>query len=174
MDFSQLLKTVCPWIGAAIGGPLGSMAVTLGAEALGISDKTADGIKAAIAGATPESLLALKKADQDFAARMKELGFKSEADLEGIAAGDRANARGMQTSLRSRIPAILSILVTVGFFGLLAGMMTGVLKVTDNQALLIMIGSLASGWGMVMAFWFGTTHDSGRKTEMLAQAEPLK
>jgi hypothetical protein len=112
-------------------------------------------------------MLALKKADQDFAVQMQALGFKQLTDLESIAAGDRKDARDLLKSTRSWVPAALSILVTVGFFSLLLGMLLGVLRVSDSQALLMMLGSLGTGWGMVMAFWFGTTHDSGRKTEML-------
>jgi hypothetical protein len=80
----------------------------------------------------------------------------------------------MQKNLRSNIPALLSILVTGGYFGILVGMMVGWLKVSDSQALLLMLGSLSTAWGMVMAFWFGTTSDSGRKTELLALTPPVK
>jgi hypothetical protein len=92
--------------------------------------------------------------------------------MEAIAAGDRASARNMQTSKPSLVPAMLSVGVTVGYFGILVGMMVGVLNVSDSQALLLMLGSLSTAWGMVMAFWFGTTRDSGRKTELLAQSAP--
>jgi hypothetical protein len=173
MDISKLLGVVCPWIGAAIGGPLGSMAVTAAASALGLSDKTTDALKTALSGATPEQMLALKKADADFALQMQALGFKQASDLETIAAADRKDARAMQVSVRSHVPAALSIGVTVGYFGILIGMMTGTLKVSDSQALLIMLGSLTTAWGAVMAFWFGTTRGSSDKNVLLAQSMPL-
>jgi len=173
MDWMNIVKTVAPWIGTALGGPLGGMAVEAAANALGISDKTTDAVKQALAGVTPDQMLALKKADQDFALQMQTLGFKQITDLEAIAAGDRKDARAMQISLRSKVPAWLSFLVTIGYFGVLIGMMTGALKVSDSQALLIMLGSLSTAWGVVMAFWFGTTADSGRKTELLAQSTPI-
>ena len=169
MDFTTLIKTVAPWIGTALGGPLGGMAVEAASNALGLSSKTTDTIKQALSGATPEQMLALKNADNDFALKMQALGFKEVTDLEAIAAGDRKDARDMQKTTRSVMPAVLSTVVTVGFLSLLTGMMLGVLKVSDNQALLIILGSLGTGWGAVMQFWFGTTHDSGRKTDMLAK-----
>lgn len=174
MDWQSIIKTVAPWIATALGGPLGGLAVDAAANAFGLTEKTTDAVKAAIAGATPEQMLALKKADQDFQVTMQQLGFKQIADLEAIAAGDRKDARDMQKATRSNVPAILSIGVTLGYFMILAGMMTGFLKVSDSQALLIMLGSLGTGWGMVMAFWFGTTHDSGRKTELLAKLPAIK
>lgn len=175
MDFTQLLKTVAPWIGTALGGPLGGMAVQAAAEALGISDKTVDAVKQALSGATPEQLLALKQADQSFSLQMQELGFKQLADMEAMAAGDRKDARALQSATRSIVPAMLSGIVTLGYFGILVGLLKGWLAVTnDSQALLLMLGSLSTGWGVVMAFWFGTTAASGRKTELLAQAPALK
>lgn len=173
MDFTAILKTVAPWIGTALGGPLGGMAVEAAANALGLSDKTTEAVKTAIAGASPEQMLALKKADQDFALQMQALGFKQITDLEAIAAADRKDARAMQVATRSPMPAILSFVVTVGFLGLLTGMMLGVLHVSDSQALLLMLGALGAAFGAVMQFWFGTTHDSGRKTDMIAKGGPV-
>lgn len=170
MDFTTILKTVAPWIGTALGGPLGGMAVEAAANALGLGAKTTDALKQALSGATPEQMLALKQADQQFQIQMQALGFKQITDLEAIAAGDRKDARAMQVANRSLVPAGLSVLVTVGYFGILIGMMTGKLEVSDQQVMLMMLGSLTTAWGVVMAFWFGTTADSGRKTELLAQA----
>lgn len=173
MDWKALVGTVAPWLGTALGGPLGGMAVEAIGGALGLQEKTVDSVKQALAGVTAEQMLAIKNADQAFAVRMQELGFKQVTDLENIAAADRKDARDMQRTVRSPIPAILSILVTSGYFGVLVGMMVGWLKVSDSQALLLMLGSLGTAWGMVMAFWFGTTSDSGRKTELIAQANPV-
>lgn len=173
MDFTKLLATVAPWIGGALGGPLGSMAVEAAANALGLTDKTTDAIKTALGGATPEQMLALKQADQAFSLQMQALGFKQITDLEALAAGDRKDARAMQVSKPSYVPAALSTLVTAGYFGILLGIMRGWLVIDDSQALLLMLGSLTTAWGAVMAYWFGTTRDSGRKTELLAQAPAL-
>ena len=170
MDFTKLLATVAPWIGTAIGGPLGGLAITAAANALGLTDKTTDALKTALGGATPEQMLALKQADQAFSVQMQALGFKQISDLEALAAGDRKDARAMQVSKPSHVPAALSTLVTAGYFGILLGIMRGWLVIDDSQALLLMLGSLTTAWGAVMAYWFGTTRDSGRKTELLAQS----
>jgi len=167
MDWTSIVKTVAPWIGTALGGPLGGMAVGAIADALGVSEKTTDAVKQALSGATPEQMLGLKKADQEFALRMQELGFKQVTDLEAIAAGDRKDARDLLKTTRAKTPAVLSFVVTIGYFGILLGMLSKWLNVSDSQALLLMLGSLSTAWGMVMAFWFGTTHESGRKTDII-------
>jgi len=174
MDFTTIIKTVAPWIGTALGGPLGGLAVEAAASALGVSTKTTDAVKQALSGVTPEQMLALKQADQNFAVQMQALGFKQITDLEAIAAGDRKDARDLLKTTRSWVPAALSGGVTVGYFAILIGLMTGVMQVSDSQAMLLMLGSLTTAWGVVMAFWFGTTADSGRKTELLAQSNPPK
>lgn len=174
MDLSDILKKAAPWLAAAAAGPAGlaGMAIKTAAEVLGASDETTDAVTAALAGATPEQMAALKQADNDFKARMQELGLKSIADMEALAVADRKDARAMQITKPSPMPALLSGLVTLGYFAILIGMMTGWLKVSDSQALLIMLGSLGTAWGMVMAFWFGTTSGSARKTDLLAQSAP--
>ena len=174
MDFTAIIKTVAPWIGTALGGPLGGMAVEAAAAAFGLSDKTADAVKQAIGGATPEQLLSLKNADQAFSLQMQALGFKQVTDLEALAAGDRRDARLMQTSTRSWVPAALSVIITFGFLGLLTGMMTGYMKAEDNQAMLLMLGALGVAFGQVINFWLGSTSESSRKTELLAQAPAVK
>lgn len=174
MEWSSIIKTVAPWIGSALGGPLGGMAVEAAASALGLGDKTVDAVKQALSGATPEQMLALKTADQAFALQMQALGFKQVADIEAISASDRKDARGMQITTRSYMPALLSTIITIGFLGLLTGMMTGALKAEDNQAMLIMLGALGVAFGQVTNYWLGSTSESGRKTEMLAAAEPIK
>lgn len=176
MDFGDIIKTVAPWLAAASAGPVGiaGMAIKKLSETLGASSETVEAVTQAIAGATPEQLQALKKADQDFQIQMQALGFKQVSDLEAIAASDRKSARDMQIAIRSKMPAILSVLVTVGYFGILTGMMTKTLQLADSQALLLMLGSLTTAWGMVMAFWFGTTRASEVKTELLAKAPAVK
>lgn len=87
-DWSKLLQTVAPWIGAAAAGNVpalvGMAAKTIG-DAIG-KPVTADvsSIGAAIAGATPEQMLAIKQADNDFALNMQKLGFEHAEHLEQI------------------------------------------------------------------------------------------
>ena len=174
MDISLILKTVCPWIASAIAGPFGGMAVSAVADALGLSDKTEAAIKTAISGATPEQMLALKNADQAFALQMQELGYNNIETLAALAVDNTKDARDMQKVTRSVVPAILSVLITVGFFGILLGMLSGKLTATDNQALLIMLGALGAAWGAVVNYWFGSSAEIGRKSDLLAQAPPVK
>ena len=173
MDFTAIIKTVAPWIGTALGGPLGGMAVEAAANALGLSDKTTEAVKTAIAGASPEQMLALKKADQDFALSMQALGFKQITDLEAIAAGDRKDARAMQAATHSIMPALLTSFVVGAFTTTLVLLLSYDVPATNRDIVVYMIGQLSGGFTSALAFWLGTTRDSARKTEMLHNSVPV-
>lgn len=171
-DFVDIIKTVAPWIGTALGGPLGGMALDAAAGALGLSAKTTDALKTAISGATPEQMLALKQADQDFQLKMQALGYDHIEKLEALAVDDRKDARAMEVATHSRVPPFLAIAITFGFFGVLIGMMGGWLTVADNQALLLMLGSLGTAWTGIVMYYFGSSAGSARKDELAAGAPP--
>ena len=77
----------------------------------------------------------------------------------------------MQTNTHSFIPPVLAIMVTIGFFGILYGLMTEQFKTSD--ALLLMLGSLGTAWTGVIAFYFGSSAGSQAKDAMLHKSTPL-
>ena len=89
-DWKSLVRTVAPGLATALGGPLAGMATQAVSNAiLGKPDGTEEELSKALQGATPETLAAIKKADQEFSIKMKEL----DVDVIKISAGDVANAR---------------------------------------------------------------------------------
>ena len=93
MKLGGLLKNivgaVAPTLGTALGGPMGGMAANMIAEVLGVPN-TPKAIEKAIAEATPEQMLELKKAEQEFEVKMKEL----EVDVFKLETEDIQDARG--------------------------------------------------------------------------------
>lgn len=164
-DWKGFVKTVAPGIATALGGPLAGIAVKTIGDALGMDAPTEEKIATALQGATPEDMLKLKTAEQDFQVKMKSL----DIDLEKIAGDDRKSARDMQTATHSVIPGYLAALVTIGFFGILVGLMLGVLKTDDNNELLILLGALSTSWGAVVNFYFGSSAGSEAKNLLLAR-----
>ena len=71
----------------------------------------------------------------------------------------------------SFVPAVLSVSVTLSVFGVIVAFMMGV-DVSDNPVAMQLFGSLTTGWGTVMAYWFGTTRSSNEKNALLAQSIP--
>ena len=170
MDFSKIggiIGAVAPTIATALGGPLAGMATKFVSNALfGHQDGTADDIQTALLNPSGDQLAALKKIDADFKTQMKSL----DIDLERIAAGDRDSARQMQMATKSWLPETLAIMVTIGFFGIIAYIIKFGLPESGNEAVLLLLGSLGTAWGGVMAFYFGSSAGSQKKTEALTAA----
>ena len=157
------LSQILPTIGTIIGGPLGGMAVDAAGKALGLSDATKESITKVLQSGnlTAEQMSALKKADADLAIRLKEL----DIDASKIAAEDRASARRMATDTGSWAPAVLAVCITIGFFGVLIGLLTGELKLWDNAGLTLLIGALSTSWGAVVMFYFGASNTDPSKPQ---------
>jgi hypothetical protein len=162
----NLVKTVAPSIATAVGGPLAGMATRAISEALlGRPDGTDDELVEAAKNATPEQLLALKQAEQDFAVRMREL----DIDLERIASADRNSAREREVKTKDLTPRFLAAAVTFGFFGVLSWMIANGLPANGGEAMLVMLGTLGTAWGAIISYYFGSSAGSREKTDQLNQ-----
>ena len=152
----SFLSKILPTIGTLLGGPLGGAAVEAAAKALGMSDATADKVQKALTSGnlTADQIAALQAADLQLKTRMAELGI----DAERLAQEDRINARKMQTTTNSWVPSVLACTVTVGFFGILLGLLTGDLKLWESTTLSLLIGSLSTAFSAVLAFYYGASH----------------
>lgn len=180
MAFTDVLKKAFPFLSAAasLGGPLGSLAASVVGKAIGLDKApagTADGIATAIATAfaDPAQRTALIQAERDFQAQMAELGYKDAEELAATDEADRASARNREIQLKDRIPALLAIMVTLGFFSVLAFMLFRQVPQTGHDAMLLMLGGLGSAWTAVVSYYFGSSAGSERKTELLAQAPAI-
>jgi len=163
----EWLKTVAPTIATALGGPLAGMAVSAVAKAIGVSP---DEVQSVISSGklTAEQVASIQLAELE----LKKQAQSMNLDFAKLMAEDKKSARDMQIATKSLIPALLAVFVTVGFFGILLGLMTEHFKTSD--ALMLMLGSLATAWTGVMAFYFGSSASSQAKTELLAKSEPAK
>jgi hypothetical protein len=170
-DWKGALKSVAPALGTAIGGPLGGAAATFIAGKLGLKESTIEAVGSALNASklTPEQIVQVKDAEIEF----KKFCKTNDLDLEKIAAEDRGSARNMQIQTRSKMPAILTIMITLGFFGVLGAMLYDD-SIVNSPPLLIMLGSLGTAWTGACAFWFGTTSNSQNKTNLLANSAPVK
>ena len=166
------IKSLAPLIGTALGGPLGGAAAAFLADKLGIEGKTIEAVSDVLQSGrmTPEQVAAVKLAEVEF----QKFLAANKIDLAKLEVQDRQGARDMQSSTRSPIPGVLAVIIVSGFFGILVAMMLGVLKVSDQQSLLILLGALSAGFGAVLNFYFGSSNGSQNKDVLLAQSVPAK
>jgi len=159
----QILQTVAPTVALAVGGPFGPLASAAISAALGTPKGDDKAAEAALLSATPDQLLALTKENDDFQVQMKKLGIEEQK----LVYDDVANARSREIAVRDKLPAILAISVTVGFFAVLLIMLFRGVPATGSEAFLVMLGSLGTAWAGVMGYYFGSSSGSASKTDAL-------
>jgi len=161
------LKSIAPTLATALGGPLAGLAINAVSSALGIDpDKVQETISSG--KLTADQIASIQQAELALKARAQELGL----DFAKLAVDDRKSAREMQINTKSFIPPALAILVTLGFFGILVGMMMETFK--TSEPLMLMLGSLGTAWTGIIAYYFGSSAGSAAKSELLHQSSPTK
>lgn len=169
MDLLKIVGAVAPTIATAIGGPLGGMAMKVVADVLGLpADSSEKDVSKAMAAATPDQLLALKQADQDFAVRMREL----DIDLEKITASDRDSARRREAQVRDWMPRVLAFVIVAGFMGTVFMVLLGYVEGMKDPLMATTVGTLigfvSAKAEQVVAYYFGSSSSSQQKTQLLA------
>lgn len=87
----------------------------------------------------------------------------NDTKLFEIANANTADARDMQKTNKSKMPAFLSIITVVGFFSLLLGSAFGVLTLTGSDIMMMLLGVLARETASVYNFWLGSSNSSQQK-----------
>lgn len=64
----------------------------------------------------------------------------------------------------ARTPALLTIVVTVGFFGVLLWLILHGLPESGRDPILIMLGTLGTAWTSCVAYYVGSSSGSAQKT----------
>jgi len=170
-DLKGMLSQVAPTIASALGGPLAGTAVRYGLTALGITpekNKEHEQLAEAMASATPDDLLKIKQADQDFAVKMRKL----DIEVKHINQKDRASARTMFAAGGKEAQVLLSVAYTAAYGVVLYCFMAGLIKVPDSQQILFgsLIGMLTTAQVQILNFWFGSSSGSKDKSKLLGKA----
>lgn len=180
-DIGDKIIAIAPTIGGAIAnvvlpgsGVLASAGINVLLSALGLApDATPEDVNKALAGASPETLLALKRADQDFLVKMKDADIK----IDEIISADRADARRRDVEITKAGGgnARANLLIVALFVFLGGGFWVLVARDVDANSLLGGMLSMAIGGALtalwnVYAFEFGSSRGSKEKTEALAGA----
>lgn len=166
MNWLETLKAIAPTVATALGGPLAGAAVSAIGSVLGVDNPTKETIANLFKDGqlTQEQLGELRKLELEFQNQEKERGFKY-AELEYK---NQDSARQMQMSTHSKMPAVLTVMVTLGFFGILTLLFFHP-ELKGNEIVMMMVGQLSAVWAGCVAFYTGTTFGSANKNAMLAQ-----
>ena len=169
---NDFLMSVAPTIASALLGPLGGVAVAGLGKIFGIDNAmTTDITKAIQSGKlTPDQLADIQKLELQFKNDEAERGFKySELEFK-----DRDSARNLAVQTHSITPSLLTWLVVVLVLTAEGLMLFNVVPPGADPIILgRILGTMDSALIMVLSFWFGSNSNSQRKTELLAQANPV-
>lgn len=146
----NLVGTVAPALGSALGSPLGGAAISMIADKLGVPNNQ-QAVEKAIRQATPDEMLKLKEADNEFEVKMKEL----EVDVFRLEAEDKQNARA--TFSKDWTTKLMGILTLSGFMGYIF-LVTLQPPEQNSEALInLVLGYLGGLASAVISFYFGAS-----------------
>ncbi|AIY40198.1 hypothetical protein LT85_1040 [Collimonas arenae] len=197
MDWSSALGVVeklAPMIATGVGGPLAGGAMAALESVFNLTpaaDVTADTrqsqLAAAISGATPDQLLAMTQANQNYQLQMATVGFKDKEALAALAqqqtlayVSDTQDARKYTSNKVFWLGiavlttfAVVMVMALVGCYEVLTGGIT-IKDVAVVAAVAGLIGSVvgyvAANAQQVIGYFFGSSAGSESKTTAMADS----
>jgi len=169
MDWKQISDAVgraSPALGVLLGGPAGGLVGTAVAAALGVQG-TPDAVSAAVAS-DPEAAVKLRQIEADAVIRAQQL----ENERHATELADVKSAREREASVRDVTNRVLAYSVIGAFIAMVGATLLGAAKV-DGALAGTLVGYLSAKAEQVLAYYFGSTAGSARKTELLAQSAPV-
>lgn len=165
-NIRKLLQSGAPLLATALGGPLAGVATKLiGGALLGKNDASADELAAAIQ--SPDAMVKLKQLEVEWQEKLKQ----ADIDLFAFEVQDRASARDREVKMATIgshewIMKAIAIIIVLGFLGMLTAMFLFVIPPSMNEAAMLLIGALASQFGSIVNYYFGSSAGSRRKDEL--------
>ena len=150
-QLKKLVTTVAPALGTALGSPLGGAAVSMIAEKLGVPNNQ-KAVEKAIRQATPDEMLRLKEADNEFEIKMKEL----DVDVYRLETEDIQDAR--KNFSNDWTSKLLGFITLGGFMGYIF-LVTLQPPEQNSEALInLVLGYLGGLASAVISFYFGASN----------------
>lgn len=164
---ASLIKTFAPTVASSLLGPFAGFAITGLSKLLGVStEKVADLTKVITEGKlTPEQLVAIQSMEAEFKEHEAQRGV-TYAELEFK---DRDSARARQIAVKDDINQNLAYLIILAFIIMVACTLFGYTK-AESVIAGTLIGYLSAKAEQVLAYYFGSSRGSDKKSDLLAQS----
>jgi len=170
-DWKTIVGTIAPTVAAVLGGPLAGLAVESLGKALGLEAPTVQKVQDALTKGqlSGDQIAQIQQAELVLKARMKELDITEEQ----LYVSDRDSARKREATVQDKTNRNLAYLVVASFICLVASTLLGYSHVESALAGTL-VGYLSAKAEQVMAYYFGSSRSSDRKTELLSQAPAVE
>ena len=168
----SILSVVAPAAATVLGGPLAGLATQKIITALGLPPGAdALAIGTAVAGATPEQLIELKKIDASLLIDLKKL----DVDIMQLEAADTASARQREVATSDYTPRVLAGLVFLIYIGVTYFVFAGYdLHDSMRDIALRSLGTLDAAVGLVLGYYFGSSLGSSNKDRQISALNEKK
>jgi hypothetical protein len=175
-SIGAIFKGIAPFLSVAASFIPGVPALGIAAQALSkVVGSPVDAKGEAIAKVmtdltmTEDGRLKLEQAEQDFQKTMAQLGYDHVEKMQELQFSDTADARKREETVRDFTPRILAYVVVISFVIVVLTTLRGWSKV-DTVMAGTLVGYISAKCELVLAYYFGSSASSDRKTELLAQA----
>lgn len=167
---------VAPTIGAlltgtVIGAPAGAAMNALGAlgRAFGLGNEATPTAVATAILSDPEARLKVMQVDNAF----KLAVMADDTEKLKIQLADVQSSRQRETSIKDNVNKILAYAIVGGFLALIGATLLGMAKVESALAGTL-VGYLSAKCEQVLAYYFGSSRGSDKKTDLLAKTDAIK
>jgi len=117
---------------------------------------------------SPEQKAQLQQAAQELEVKRDEIQAARDQAIEELKEKNTESARNMQVAVKSILPPLLGLVVTVGFFGLLYILAFRSVPENSKDVLYAMVGVLGTAWVAIVNYYFGSSVGSDTKTDVLS------
>ena len=154
--------------GTAVGAVVGT-GLSLAARALGV-EPTESAVTQAIA-TDPQAALKLAQYEMEHKLELQKL----EIQIMQMEYADIQGARTMHSDTEKSTGKpdynlyILAWTIIAGFFGLMVFLLVKPVPEDQNGVIFMLFGALASGFGQILQFFFGSSKSSADKNEQIGQ-----
>lgn len=118
---------------------------------------------------SPEDKAKLQQAAQELEVKRQEIEAARDEALANITLQNTQGARAMQISVKSILPPLLAIVVSLGFFGLLYIIAFKAIPESSKDVLYVMTGTLGTAWVAIVNYYYGSSQGSTSKDDILSQ-----
>lgn len=174
MNWSKVkdaLVTVAPWLSATLVSPIAGIAVKGLIDTFGLSQDTAtpENVVAALAGASPDQLTALRALDQKHSEFMAQLGYSRLEQIDRSTVDDRNSARIREAAVKDKTPEILAGLSVILFLTAIGFVASGH-SPADNMrdGFWLLVGAIIATYKDVYGYYFGSSKGSSAKDATIA------
>lgn len=174
MDWKKTIGVIAPTVASALGGPLAGGIVAFLGDLLGIGEPTQEKIAKVFENGqlTGEQIAAIKIKELELQAEEKERGFRyAELEFRDRDSARRASVDGGTLGKLFWL-SLLLLAITLGTE--IAVLFLGTPVEVPNIVVGRILGLMDAVAMMVLAFWYGTSSGSARKTEILAMTPPAE